>query len=186
VHAVKVSGRIRCQCCSIRNATRTVPASVRCSCWLSVRGQMPANAAARLSNAGICMCNACSVPTCHDMQGQTRFRSVVTASRPACAELAWHQHAHGRGQAVSARWWLATRSFTFKLAMHALLPEQEVLAGKVPDRIGSQHRKTCEPMGHSKGGSWHEMKGHTTLTEPPPGPFCRDLDPPKSEAAATK
>ena len=51
-------------------------------------------------------------------------------------------------------------------------------AGKLPEKIGSQYRATCEPAGHTvpSTGKWSAADGLTTLTEPPPGPFCRDLN----------
>lgn len=50
-------------------------------------------------------------------------------------------------------------------------------AGKPPTRRGSQHRKTCEPAGHSyPGKGWTALEGPRVLTETPPGPYCRDLD----------
>jgi hypothetical protein len=50
-------------------------------------------------------------------------------------------------------------------------------AGKKPEKRGSQYRQTCEPAGHTAPGEgWKKLDGLVTLTEPPPGPYCRDLD----------
>lgn len=60
---------------------------------------------------------------------------------------------------------------------------QRGCAGKIPERVGSQYRSTCEPAGHVEpGGEWHKLDGHTTLTEKPPGPYCRDLTPPEKRS----
>lgn len=59
-------------------------------------------------------------------------------------------------------------------------------AGKPPTRRGSQHRRTCEPAGHSYPSTgWTALEGNRVLTETPPGPYCRDLDA-KPEAAPAK
>lgn len=59
-------------------------------------------------------------------------------------------------------------------------------AGKPPERRGSQHRRTCEPAGHSyPGKGWTKLDGPRVLTETPPGPYCRDLDA-KPEAPPAK
>jgi hypothetical protein len=55
--------------------------------------------------------------------------------------------------------------------------------GKVPKK-GSQYRQTCEPAGHVKpGGKWSSIDGPVALTDPPPGPYCRDLTPPVQKPA---
>lgn len=50
-------------------------------------------------------------------------------------------------------------------------------AGKLPDKVGSVYRSKAEPRGHTPpGGAWQPLEGTMTLTTPPPGPYCRDLD----------
>ena len=41
---------------------------------------------------------------------------------------------------------------------------------------GSQHRSKAEPAGCVAGDKWVPSAGAQTLTGPPPGPYCRDLD----------
>jgi len=49
-------------------------------------------------------------------------------------------------------------------------------AGKAP-KAGSQHRSKAEPAGAIVGGKWVPSPGGTqTLTGPPPGPYCRDIN----------
>lgn len=50
---------------------------------------------------------------------------------------------------------------------------------------GSQHRKKAEPAGAVMNGAWvpnPPAPEGQTLTGPPPGPYCRNLDEPKAEA----
>lgn len=50
---------------------------------------------------------------------------------------------------------------------------------------GSQHRKKAEPAGAVANGAWvpdPPAPEGQTLTGPPPGPYCRNLDDPKAEA----
>lgn len=48
-------------------------------------------------------------------------------------------------------------------------------------QVGSQHRSKAEPAGVITNDKWVEKSdGYLSLTEDPPGPYCRDLtDPPK-------
>ena len=42
--------------------------------------------------------------------------------------------------------------------------------------MGSQHRKKAEPAGAVVNDKWVPSEGLRTLTTPPRGPYCRDLD----------
>jgi len=48
-------------------------------------------------------------------------------------------------------------------------------SGGTPD-VGSQHRKKAEPAGAVVNDKWVPSEGLRTLTTPPRGPYCRDLD----------
>lgn len=61
-------------------------------------------------------------------------------------------------------------------------------SGKIPEKVGSQHRDKAEPAGAIHDGKWvPKAEGQTTLTwDKPPGPYCRDLPPmpePEQKAA---
>jgi NADH dehydrogenase (ubiquinone) flavoprotein 2 len=52
---------------------------------------------------------------------------------------------------------------------------EDLRKGKKP-RMGSQYRSKAEPAGAVANGKWVPKEGSTTLSGPPRGPYCRDLD----------